>query len=72
MKWHIQGKKHQNALQFWDRKKEAARLSIFVRNFPMGTTEQELWQYFAQFGRVTKVSIVPPKVCIFHYTLLFE
>ncbi|XP_060558381.1 speckle targeted PIP5K1A-regulated poly(A) polymerase-like [Ruditapes philippinarum] len=61
MKWHIQGKKHQNALLFWDKKKETARLSVFVRNFPMGTTEQELWQYFAQFGRVTKVSIVPPK-----------
>lgn len=62
MKWHIQGKRHQNALQYWKQKQETAKSSIFVRNFPLGTTEQELWQYFAQFGRVTKVSIAHPKV----------
>ena len=62
MQWHIKGKRHQKALEHWKRKQEDAKLSIFVRNFPRGTTEQELWQYFAQFGRVTKVSIVKPAV----------
>ncbi|KAH3833034.1 hypothetical protein DPMN_106336 [Dreissena polymorpha] len=61
MQWHIKGKRHQKALQHWKEKEENARLSIFVRNFPRATTEQELWSYFAQFGRVTKVSIVPPQ-----------
>ncbi|KAL4222247.1 Speckle targeted PIP5K1A-regulated poly(A) polymerase [Mactra antiquata] len=61
MKWHIQGKRHQNALQYWKQKQQTAKSSIFVRNFPIGTTEQELWQYFAQFGRVTKVSIAQPR-----------
>jgi len=62
MQYHIKGKRHQKAVEYWNRKKEAAKLSIFVRNFPIGTSEQELWQYFAQFGRVTKVSIVKPNV----------
>ena len=62
MRWHIQGKRHKNALEFWKNRQAQAKTSVFVRGFPIGTSEQELWQYFAQFGRVTKVSLVKPKV----------
>ncbi|XP_052792029.1 speckle targeted PIP5K1A-regulated poly(A) polymerase-like [Mya arenaria] len=70
MRWHIQGKRHQKALQHWSNKREGAKLSVFVRNFPRGTTETELWQYFAQFGRVTKVTIVKPQnmFCIIEFS----
>lgn len=61
MQYHLGGKRHQNAIRFWEERQEQARLSIFVRGYPNGTTEEELWEYFSQYGRVTKVTIVKPK-----------
>ena len=64
MQYHLGGKRHQNAIKFWDERQEQAKLSIFVRGYPHGTTEEELWDYFSQYGRVMKVTIVKPKVCL--------
>ena len=64
MQYHLGGKRHQNAIKFWEQRQEQARLSIFVRGYPNGTTEEELWEYFSQYGRVTKVTIVKPNVNI--------
>ena len=68
MQYHLGGKRHQNAIKFWEERQKQAEISLFVRGYPIGTTEEELWEYFSQYGRVTKVTIVKPKVGFSHYS----
>ncbi|KAL3835818.1 hypothetical protein ACJMK2_021289 [Sinanodonta woodiana] len=61
MQHHMRGKRHQTSLKYWSERKVQADLSLYVRGFPPRTTDNELWNYFSQWGQVTKVTVVRPK-----------
>ena len=64
MSKHQDGKKHLRLVASAAARVKHEKHSVFVRNFPPSTTEDELKMYFGQFGVVEKVVLDKSTVCI--------
>lgn len=53
--FHINGKRHQIQLQRYQKRKDEAMRSVYVKGFPPSTQEHELLTYFSMFGPVGKI-----------------
>ncbi|KAK7488187.1 hypothetical protein BaRGS_00020629, partial [Batillaria attramentaria] len=69
MRDHVKGRRHQQAVAAVEKRKAAARCSLYCRDFPPSTTEAALRQYFSQFGNISRVMLEKQRgcYCILHF-----
>lgn len=57
---HLRGRQHQFNLD----KRDAAERSVYVRGFPVPSTQQDLDELFKQFGKVKRLWMSGHGVCL--------